>query len=168
MKMHQMLAGSGMSVFKKMLYVGKTGGLDDVALREALLTALDQLGEKKKVIIIPPDFTRFHSYVCLVPLRGNDIMICRKAGVLTQYAYEYYGNAVQDVMPALGTHAPMTSEERHKMFGSVPDDLFRVHNWREDVVTIGQVPSEMVYEASDGQVNEPWPAQLNKLVSFEC
>jgi hypothetical protein len=35
---------------------------------------------------------------------------------------------------------------------------------RNDVVTIGQVPAELIHEASDGKVNEPWPAQINKLV----
>jgi hypothetical protein len=42
--------------------------------------------------------------------------------------------------------------------------LFRVHDWRNDVVNIGEVPAEMVREASDGKVSEPWPAQLNKLI----
>jgi len=35
---------------------------------------------------------------------------------------------------------------------------------RNDVVTIGHVPAELVREASDGKVNEPWPAQINTLV----
>ena len=42
---------------------------------------------------------------------------------------------------------------------------FIVHNWREDVVTIGHVPSSMVEDATYGMVKDtPWPAQLNKLV----
>ena len=40
-----------------------------------------------------------------------------------------------------------------------------MHNWREDVVTIGHVPSSMVEDATYGMVKDtPWPAQLNKLV----
>lgn len=39
-------------------------------------------------------------------------------------------------------------------------------NDRKDVVTIGEVPKELVQLASDGKVNEPWPAQLNKLVCY--
>ena len=31
-------------------------------------------------------------------------------------------------------------------------------------VTIGHAPAEMVSEATYGMVNEPWPAQLNRLV----
>jgi hypothetical protein len=35
----------------------------------------------------------------------------RKAGVLSQYAYEYLKDGVKDVMPALGTHVAMTDDE---------------------------------------------------------
>ena len=68
-------------------------------------------------------------------------------------------------MPALGTHKPMTAEQRKKMFGDdIPDSIFRVHDWRNDVITVGHVPKELVAAASDGAVNEPWPAQVNKLL----
>lgn len=56
--------------------------------------------------------------------------------MLTQLAYKHYGDAVKDVMPALGCHEPVTEEQREQMFGIVPPELFRVHNWREDVVTV--------------------------------
>ncbi|EQC27865.1 hypothetical protein SDRG_14445 [Saprolegnia diclina VS20] len=127
-----------------------TTEISDDGLKQALYTALDKLHgkAKRKVMLVPPDFTRFHS----------------KSGIVTQHAYAYFGEHVTDIMPALGTHAPMTPEEITKMFGNVPHDLFRVHDWRNDVVTIGEVPKELVQEASDGQVNEPWPAQLNKLI----
>jgi len=72
--------------------------------------------------------------------------------------------ASADVIPALGTHAPMTDEQLTKMFTTIPKELVRVHDWRNDVVTIGHVPREMVLAASDGQVDEPWPAQINKLI----
>jgi len=39
-----------------------------------------------------------------------------------------------------------------------------VHDWRNDVVTIGHVPSDMVRAATGGRVDQPWPAQLNKAV----
>eukprot|EP00904_Undaria_pinnatifida_P003483 jgi/Undpi1/13135/HiC_scaffold_8.g02797.m1 len=84
--------------------------------------------------------------------------------MLTQLAYRHYGDAVKDVMPALGCHEPLTEEEREKMFEIVPAELFRVHDWRNDVVTIGHVPAPVVKEASRGQLDVPWPAQLNRLV----
>jgi nickel-dependent lactate racemase len=42
--------------------------------------------------------------------------------------------------------------------------LIRPHDWRNDVVTIGEVPAQFVCEATEGICNKPWPAQLNKLV----
>jgi nickel-dependent lactate racemase len=72
------------------------------------------------------------------------------------------------ILPALGTHAPMTTEETRKMFGqelaSKEPSPFLVHDWRNDVVTIGEAPAEMVKAATRGMVDEPWPAQLNKIV----
>lgn len=131
----------------------ETCDLSDLQLKEALISALDKIKkhlntEPTRVLIIPPDFTRFNS----------------KAGVLTQYAYEYFGDKVTDILPALGTHVAMSDEELTKMFGDIPKDLFRVHDWRNNVVTIGEVPAELVKEASDGKVNEPWPAQVNNLI----
>ena len=126
-------------------------GFSDAALKRALFSALDKLEAikpREKVLIIPPDYTRFHS----------------RAGILTQFVYEYYGAKVKDIIPALGTHLPMTPEQLNKMFGGIPHDLFRVHDWRNDVVTIGKVPADLVLAASEGKANEEWPAQLNTLV----
>jgi len=95
-------------------------------LRKGLYEALDKLGAKRKVLIVPPDFTRFHSL----------------AGILTEMAWEYYGDAVTDILPALGTHAAMSEAELNTMFGKIPHSLFRVHNWRTDIVTLGVVPAE--------------------------
>ena len=36
------------------------------------------------------------------------------------------------------------------MFPGVPKRLFRVHDWRSDVVTIGEVPAEFVAQATEG------------------
>jgi nickel-dependent lactate racemase len=72
------------------------------------------------------------------------------------------------IIPALGTHAPMTRHQIAQMFGSKlaykNPDPFVVHNWRSDVVTIGHAPESMVQEATRGMVSEKWPAQLNQLV----
>jgi len=83
---------------------------------------------RSKVLAVPPDFTRFNS----------------KAGIITQHAYEYYGEALVDILPALGTHDPVSNPQRERMFGQIPGGLFRDHDWRNDVVTIGHVPAEMV------------------------
>jgi len=117
-------------------------------LRKGLFEALDKLGSKRKVLIVPPDFTRYHS----------------QAGILTEMAWEYYGDAVTDILPALGTHAAMSEAELKTMFGKIPYSLFRVHNWRTDIVTLGEVPAEFVREVSENRVDFSWPAQVNKLL----
>eukprot|EP00941_MAST-03F_sp_MAST-3F-sp1_P003459 g3459.t1 len=126
-----------------------TASYSDSELSALFTSALEKLhSAKKKVMLIPPDYTRFHS----------------KAGVLAEAAYKFYGDSVTDVMPALGTHSPMTKVQRESMFPTIPASLFRVHDWRNDVVTIGKVPRELVRKASDGKCDEEWPAQVNKLV----
>ncbi len=125
--------------------------LTSIDLKEGIYTALSKLGNRKKVLIIPPDFTRFHS----------------RAGELTRYVYDFYKDQISDILPALGTHSPMTSKQIEEMFPGVPQSLFRVHNWRTDVKTCGIVPDEMVYQLSEQKVNFSWPAQANKLVLDE-
>jgi nickel-dependent lactate racemase len=69
------------------------------------------------------------------------------------------------VLPALGTHAPMNPERIAAMFGEMPFDLFKVHNWRTDIETVGEVPAEFIREQSEGKLSYAWPAQVNKLIS---
>jgi nickel-dependent lactate racemase len=117
-------------------------------LANGLHTALKKLGKRERVMVVPPDFTRFHS----------------RAGDLTSLIYEYYGERLTDILPALGTHAPMSEDQLDEMFKGVPKNLFRVHDWRNDVVTIGTVPGEYVSKITNGALNYTWPAQLNRLV----
>jgi nickel-dependent lactate racemase len=117
-------------------------------LKKGLFTALNKIGQKAKVLAIPPDYTRLPS----------------QAGILTSMAWEYYGEKLTDILPALGTHSPMTDAQIEHMFPGVPRSLFRDHDWRNDVVTLGEVPGSFVEEVSEGKVNFNWPAQVNKLL----
>jgi len=110
--------------------------------------ALVKLGSRKKVLVIPPDYTRFHS----------------RAGEITGLVYKYYRENLKDILPALGTHASMTDQQLDEMFKGVPKELFRVHDWRKDVVTVGTVPGEYISEITGGALDYSWPAQLNRLV----
>jgi len=66
-------------------------------------------------------------------------------------------------MPALGTHMPMTPEEIREMFGDdIPMECFYNHSWRDDVVTLGQVPAAYVKEVSNGLIEYPIEVQVNK------
>ena len=117
-------------------------------LRKGLFEALDKMGAKSKVLSIPPDYTRLPS----------------RAGELTEMSWQYYGDKLTDVLPALGTHTPMTPSQISHMFGTLPAELIRDHDWRNDVYTLGEVPAEFVKEVSGGAVEYPWPVQVNKLL----
>ena len=122
--------------------------LNEEDLRKGLAEAFTKLGAKKKVLAIPPDFTRFHSH----------------AGILTRLTWEYYKEKLTDILPALGTHTAMTEKEMTTMFGNTPQNLFRIHDWRKDVITLGEVPSEFIYQQSEGKLDYAWKAQVNKLL----
>ena len=118
-------------------------------LKQGLHAALAKLGSKRKVLVVPPDFTRFHS----------------RGGELTRFAWQYYGDRLTDILPALGTHTPMTPQQIREMFGDTPAPLFRSHDWRQGIVTLGQVPAEFVTKASEGLVKYAWPAQVARLMA---
>ena len=134
-----------------MLYYSRGSKTDNITpdeIRAALKQVFDAMGPKHRVMAIPPDFTRFNSY----------------AGPITEMVYDYYGDTLTDVMPALGTHTPMTPEQIKTMFGHVPAEKFRDHDWRNDVRTIGTIPSEYVKEVSEGRLDYEMQAQVNKLL----
>jgi nickel-dependent lactate racemase len=117
-------------------------------LKSGLHLALRQLGKREKVLVVPPDITRVHS----------------QAGALTEFAWEYYKEKLTDVLPAIGTHYPMTREEIQSMFGRVPASLFRVHEWRKGLSTVADVPSSYVREVSEGVVDYNIPIQIDRLL----
>jgi nickel-dependent lactate racemase len=131
----------------------KAGSVDTVInqkdLEHGLYSAFLKLGPRNKVLVVPPDYSRFHS----------------QAGRVTSLTYNYYKQKLKDVLPALGTHVPMTDHQISEMFENVPKELFRIHDWRKDVVTIGTVPGEFVSGITDGAIDYSWPAQLNRLVA---
>lgn len=134
-----------------MLYFAHGSETTDMSqedIKKAVFEAFEKMGNRKKVLALPPDFTRYHS----------------QAGYLTCLSYEYYQQSLTDILPALGTHAPMSERELTKMFPGVPLNLFREHKWRTDVVSLGEVPADYVKEVSENRVDYPWPAQVNKLL----
>ena len=119
---------------------------DDI--RNALTDTFKQIGKPEKALLLPPDHTRLFS----------------RAGEITSLCYEILGDAIADIMPALGTHSPMKPEQLRHMFPDVPLELFRPHRWRDDVVTLGTVPASFVSDVTAGLYNRPWEAQVNKLL----
>ena len=134
-----------------MLYYARGSKTDIITpqeVKDILNKVFDGMGVKNRVLALPPDHTRLNSF----------------AGPITEMIYGYFGDKLTDIMPALGTHAPMTDAQLDMMFGNIPHSLFRVHDWRNDVVTIGEVPKEYVEEISEGKLSFSWPAQVNKLL----
>jgi nickel-dependent lactate racemase len=126
----------------------ETTALSSKDIEAGIYSALKKLGLRKKVLVVPPDCTRFHS----------------RAGEITSYIYKYFKDSLKDILPALGTHRPMTRIQINEMFRDVPESLFRIHDWRNDVVTVGTVPGEFISEITEGALDYSWPAQLNRLV----
>ena len=103
-------------------YARHETGLSPEEIRSALLRSLEGQ-DLRRVLIIPPDFTRFHS----------------NAGYITNV---YYHTLTErgcevDILLALGTHEPVSREQAAAMFGDIPYEKLIPHNWRTDVVKLG-------------------------------
>ena len=125
---------------------------NDSLTKEEIINALEKSikGKSlKKVLLLPPDFTRFYS----------------NAGLITNYYYHTLINHCKvDILPALGTHEAMSKEQCEEMFGDIPYDAFIYHNWRSDVVKIGEVPGEYISSITDGLWTESVDVEVNKLI----
>lgn len=129
------------------MFIESEGIIDDKRLFEIIKKSVE--GKNlKKVLILPPDYTRMYS----------------GAGKITNMYYKILKeNCIVDIMPALGTHRPVTKEESELFFGKdIPYEKLIVHNWRNDVVKIGEVPSDFVKGVSEGLVDAKIDVEINK------
>lgn len=131
------------------MYLKNDVGIEMQSLYGAVEKSLEDKSIKK-VLILPPDYTRMYS----------------GAGILTKMYYDCLKDrCTVDIMPALGTHEPMTCGECEAFFGKdVPFEKILVHNWRSDVVKIGEVPAKFVSEVSDGLVKDSIDVEVNKRI----
>ena len=124
-------------------YFARGGVADNISSAEkceALAQALRIQGRPlRRLLILPPDHTRLNS----------------DAGELTRLIYEMLSPKVEvDIMPALGTHSPMTEAQLRMMFGdSIPLTRFKVHDWRNGIRQVGQVPGKLIGEWSESLVD---------------
>ena len=124
------------------IYTG-AGGVNRVVgddeLRKMIVETVEHDGLPRRMLLLPPDHTRLNSH----------------AGEITAIIWELYSQKCEiDVMPALGTHAPMGEHELRMMFGdAIPLERFFVHDWRNDVRALGVVPSEYMKELSKGRLD---------------
>ena len=89
-------------------YGGKDVVVTSEKKRELIQETLLKLGGiPTKILVIPPDITRYHS----------------NAGELTRLLYELWdasNGKTFDILPAIGTHAPMTETQIADMYGDLP------------------------------------------------
>ena len=135
---------------KELYLTEEEKGISGEQLEKMLDDLLVQYPDAKKVLIIPPDYTRCYSY----------------AGEITQLLYKKLSPSAQiDVMPALGTHMAMNEDEMQKFFGDVvPRDRIIVHHWQTDTVCLGYVPEEVCSEISNGLFPEQIDVEVNHLL----
>ena len=134
---------------EKFYYAESPAGMSAEDTKTALLASLEGR-TLNKVLIIPPDFTRFHS----------------NAGYITNVYYHALTErgCQVDILPALGTHVPVTAEEVTAMFGDIPFEKFIPHNWREDVMKLGEVPGDFITEITEGLWKDPVDVEINRMV----
>lgn len=133
----------------------RPAGLTEDEILSALLKSVENAKEKygkslDNVLILPPDFTRMHSY----------------AGRITEILFKILkaenSGCHIDIMPALGTHVPMTDTEIKEFFGTdITKKNVIIHNWREGVKKIGIVPASYVSDISEGLVNEDIDVEIS-------
>ena len=126
-------------------YAKSEAGLSREEIRQALENSMEGRS-LHKVLLLPPDFTRYNS----------------NAGLITELYYQFLTarGVTVDIMPAVGSHYPVTREEAGIMFGSVPYEKLIPHSWRNDVVKLGTVPAEFLKEKSEGLWDEPIVAEI--------
>jgi len=128
-----------------LIFENEKFGLGPEELRAGLAQSI-QGKSLKKVLLIPPDFTRANS----------------GAGVITAMYYELLEGVRVDILPALGTHAPMTREQQIAFFGEgIPEERFLVHDWRKNVRKIGEVPGDFTRAVSEGLMADTLDAEVS-------
>jgi nickel-dependent lactate racemase len=102
----------------------------------------------KRVLLIPPDHTRLNS----------------KAGLITSTLYAlWHREKTVHIMPALGTHFPMTKEQCIMMFGDgIPQTSYLNHDWRHDLEILGRVNEEEISRLSENKLHFSLEVGVNK------
>ena len=133
----------------KEIYTPGMPEVDGAALEAHVRTVAEQFPDARRVLIVPPDFTRCYSM----------------AGEITKLLYGFFASRAEvKIIPALGTHMPMDDRERQLFFGGIPASCFLVHRWFADTVRLGEIPGSVTAEISRGKYCEPVAVELNSLL----
>lgn len=133
------------------------GGENEIitnAQKQELIQKLLGEHQPEKILVLPPDITRLHS----------------NAGLLTQLLYQQWVEQAKtsdkrfDVLPAIGTHSPMSPEQVETMFGRMEQATFYHHDWRNEIHRLGEVPADIVREISGGKIDYSIPVEINRRI----
>jgi nickel-dependent lactate racemase len=103
----------------------------------------------KKVLLLPPDITRYHSGV----------------GKITNMLYHILGHSCYiDIIPTLGQHVPHTQSENQRMFGDIPERFFHVHDWKFSYTLLGEISEEFVKYVTNERADWSIPVEINRAV----
>jgi len=136
-----------------MIYIAESSekNLDPSFISEQLDIMISRLGRLNRILLLPPDFTRNLSF----------------AGEITCMIYEKLKDiSYIEIMPALGTHAPMTAEEIASMYPGIPLKLFRVHNWQKDVEKVGTIEPLKTRELTGDLVDWEVDCEINRKLIY--
>lgn len=126
----------------------RTGTLTDGEVERVIDGLMVQLPPARRVLLVPPDITRCYSY----------------AGFITASLYRRLSDSARvEIMPAVGTHRPMSREEQINFFGgNIPEQAFLHHDWRSETVRLGTVPGSHVREITGGRCSQGVPVEVNR------
>ena len=125
-----------------------SGGISDAELAAAVQESLaDVKGKLRRLLMIVPDFTRFHS----------------NGGRLANLYYHALKDSCEvELLMALGTHAPVSREVCTEMYGDIPYERFTMHTWRSGIKKLGVVPGDFVKEVSEGLMDTPIDVEVDE------
>ncbi|WP_428388421.1 lactate racemase domain-containing protein [Mucisphaera sp.] len=108
------------------------------------------VSKPKSILLIPPDISRLDSQTG--PLTTRLYHTLTNAGVRTK------------VLPALGTHRPMTTDQLTELFGpDLPHEHILAHRWRQDLIDLGELDADWIDQLSDGKLSQAgihWPMKV--------
>ena len=108
------------------LYTAGGGFLSKEEVARAVREAVGAYANTgSRVLLIVPDYTRYHS----------------NAGLIANTIYHTLTGCEEELLEALGIHFPMTERECSDMYGDIPVEKFIPHDWRSDIVKLGEVPA---------------------------
>ena len=131
------------------LYAKKDSYLSNQELKDAIEDSLKEYkGTNSRILLLIPDYTRYHS----------------NAGFIANTIYHYLDTCEIRLLEALGTHVPMSKQECEDMYGDIPFEYFIKHDWRNDIIKLGEIPAEFVEEVSEGLMKDKIDVEVNKLI----